>query len=224
MCTSCNSDCAAQCTGTSEGVCTYCSGGCEGCGGTCGIGCEGSCSGCGGSCSTDCTGCTGCGGACSSDCSGCSGSCSGSCDGCNGCSGSCDGGCDSCDGCSGCSGTCSGYCDSACTAANTATLIASLGSNIVAGNKINLSDFKSLRDAMNKELTRRYITPADAYSIEPVLGGNIIVQHPQKAYDDINRLNTSKYKVISAATVVLGNTYTDTVAYIKTLMNQNLRG
>lgn len=217
------SGCSGTCHGCSGGCSDGCTTSCSGCSG-CGSGCANTCSGCGGSCSTNCSGCSGCsgcGGACSSGCTGCDG-----CSGCgSGCATGCTGSCSGCSGCgSGCAGTCSGDCNNACTSTSAAQTILNLGANIKRGNVILAKDLKELKTAAEAELIRRsrsgYIS---GYAIPINVGTFAYIEHVQKYLNDCNNIKTSKNYSATQGSIIATANVDDSIAYIKQLMQENIK-
>lgn len=179
-----------------------CTGGCIG---GCGTFCVGQCSGCG----LECSGCGGCDSVCNV-------ACSVNCSGCTGCT--------SCNGCSGCTNTCLGDCNNACLADSASAVIVSLGANIVKGNIIRSNDFSSLKNAIHNELVRRSKTiPNDSYNVSPAVNVLIAVEHAQHVFDDINVMDVTKFKTITLNNITVATTYSESITYIQTLMNQNIK-
>lgn len=219
----CTGSCWGSCgtDSSSTGSCSTCSGTCHGCSGGCSDGCTSGCEGCSG-CGSGCaSGCSGCGGACSTSCSGCSG-----CSGCGGaCSSSCSGGCDGCSGCgSGCYGSCSGDCNNACNSTSAAETIANLGLNIKLGNIILENDLKSLKAAAEAELKRRSRTSLISGYTVPINQGTIAyIEHIQKYLNDCNNAKTSQGYSASQGANIATSTVTNSIAYIKQLMQENIK-
>jgi hypothetical protein len=89
---------------------------------------------------------------------------------------------------------------------------------------VKMGDFKALRDGIHNEFVRRNKTvPNDAYSVEPSVGGKIYKEHIQKVFDDIKIFDNSKVYTVNANNIVKVSDITDSITYIKSLMNQNIR-
>lgn len=221
-CASCNSWCDNSCA--------------INCGTGCNAGCDGGCGGgCGMQCSTCGSGCTGaCKGGCLNSCTGsCDGNCKGSCD--DTCKGGCKGGCGSCTGCTGCGGACSysctgscddtckdgckGDCDNACKSTEASNVIANLASNISRGNKIQMRDFISLKNAIHNELKRRNKSLPN----DDIDGKKVLAEHAQKIFDDIKFINSSKAKNIVKGECIKADTLSEAKTYIQTLMTENIK-
>jgi hypothetical protein len=195
----------------------------------CGESCTDTCSS---ACGGNCTACTGCSDTCSASCSencsgGCDGTCSDACTSCTGCSGTCTGTCTGCTGCTSCTGTCTGDCNNACTSANAATTIANLGSNITQGVYILGTDYSSLKSAIENEITRRSLgataNPLSAYLAQLDAADPTLRAHADKIFTDIKVVDTGSTYGVNANNTVLAADFTGAIAYIKTLMNENIK-
>lgn len=194
-------------------ACTSCDLACVGgCSDNCNVNCAG---GCLNTCTTSCT--NACTAACMGGCGGCANSCYGGCTSCQGCS--------SCSGCSACTGTCTGYCDNSCTAANSAQVIANLGSNILAKGIFIAGDFSDLKTAIRNEFSRRSKTlpTGDSYSVNPAIGVVLSKEHIQRVLDDVHTFNSSQNQSVGIGNVVKTSDSASTISYIQTLMSQNVR-
>lgn len=100
-------------------------------------------------------------------------------------------------------------------------MIANLGSNIKLGQVIRLSDVTGIKNALDKELTRR--SKSKSETITSKVGDTIIAGNPKKINTDTKKLTSTKSINVDVGDIVYAESYDQEIEYIQKLMVENLK-
>lgn len=120
--------------------------------------------------------------------------------------------------------TCNNLCNTACTANQTAEIIAGLGANISLGHIVKAIDYTSLKQAMDKEYQRRNKAVPSGFETVPTANKPVLYNVVQKIMTDVygfdNNSSHDWRNTFQPNDIADSGKWEPVIAYIKTLASQ----